>query len=200
MKKVYFVQVGFGFDESVYLPYAVGTIIAYCNADAQIKKQYEFSDIIFRRERLNDALAKIQNPYLVAFSCSVWNVEYNKALAKMIKEKYPDAVILFGGHSVSEDLKLIESEPYIDILMFGEGEESFCNLLKGFSDGDISRVNNIAYKNGGEIVKTPREFYDDISSYPSPYTSGVFNSLIKNNPGTDFLAVLETNRGCPYSC
>ena len=88
MKKVYFVQVGFGFDESVYLPYAVGTIIAYCNADAQIKKQYEFSDIIFRRERLTDALAKIQNPYLVAFSCSVWNVEYNKALAKMIKEKY----------------------------------------------------------------------------------------------------------------
>lgn len=200
MKKVYFVQVGFGFDESVYLPYAVGTIIAYCEAEPQIKNQYEFSDIIFRRERLNDALTKIQNPYLVAFSCSVWNVEYNKALAKLIKEKYPDTIILFGGHSVSEDLKLLESEPYIDILMFGEGEEAFCNLLKGFPDSDIKRVNNIAYRDGGEIIKTPREFYDDISSYPSPYTSGVFDELIKNNPDTDFLAVLETNRGCPYSC
>ena len=46
MKNVVFVQVGFEFDSSVYLPYAAGTLIAYCQQDETIRKEYDFSRII----------------------------------------------------------------------------------------------------------------------------------------------------------
>ena len=198
-RNIYFVQVGFEFDSAVYLPYAAGTIIAYCRADADVRERYEFRDIIFRREKLDDALGRIKDPYIAAFSCSTWNVEYNKALARRVKQKYPDCTVVFGGHSVAESGEMIETEDYIDFLMFGEGEQVFASLLKNI-DTDPDRVDNIAFRRDGEIVRTPRAYYNDISGYPSPYLSGLFDELIEKYPGQEFLSVLETNRGCPYSC
>ena len=197
MKKVYFVQVGFEFDGSVYLPYAVGTIIAYCRSVNKINEEYEFSDIIFCREKLQAALKKIKDPSVVGFSCSVWNMEYNKALARLIKEKYPESFIVFGGHSaVAENLSL----EYVDCVLLGEGEETFSSLLQGLSDRDISQVSNIAYKDKGTVIKTGRTCTKNIDNYPSPYLTGVFDEIISRNTDTEFLAVLETNRGCPYNC
>ena len=200
MKNVYFVQVGFEFDGSVYLPYAVGTIIAYCKENPQIKSEYAFPEIIFKREKLSSAMDKIRSPFMVAFSCSVWNMEYNKALAKRIKEKYPQCIIIFGGHSVSEDGKLLEAESYIDILMFGEGETVFSKLLLNLSKGDFKVTSDIAYRENGSIIRTERTLCEDLSELPSPYLSGIFDKIIEENKGMEFLSVLETNRGCPYSC
>ncbi len=201
MKKIYFVQVGFEFDGSVYLPYAAGAITASCLADEQLKTEYDFSDIIFRREKLAHALEKISDPYAVAFSCSVWNMEYNKALAQKVKERYPDCLIFFGGHSVSEDASLLAEEDYVDCLNFGEGEETFKGLLKALLNGDIGSAPSIAYRKDGKIIKAPPICLKNKElSYPSPYLTGVFDKIIAENPGVEFLSVLETNRGCPYSC
>ena len=200
MKNIYFVQAGFEFDGSVYLPYAVGTIIAYCKTDPEITAEYNFADIIFKREKLADAMNKIKEPYMVAFSCSVWNIEYNKALAKSVKEKYPECLIAFGGHSVDENGELIESEPYIDILTFGEGEKTFAQLLNNLSAGKIENTDNISYRKDGEIFKTGRSCSNSLEDLPSPYLSGTFKEIMENNRDVEFLSVLETNRGCPYSC
>ncbi len=200
MKNIYFVQVGFEFDGSVYLPYAIGTIIAYCQKDARIKSEYNFSDIIFKREKLASAMEKISDPFIVAFSCSVWNMEYNKALAKMVKEKSPGCTVVFGGHSVNEDASLLESEDYIDILVFGEGEMTFAGLLKNLLSGNIGDTDNIAYRENGCTIRTSRSLCKSLDELPSPYLSGIFDKIIAENKGVEFLSVLETNRGCPYSC
>lgn len=201
MKKVFFVQVGFEFDGSVYLPYAAGTILAYCAQDPLIRKTYTFSEIYFDRRDPRLILREAADPYIFAFSCSVWNMEYNKTLAKGIKEKYPDCQIIFGGHSVSEDAQLLSEEPYVDILMFGEGEQTFRHLLCALAQKrSLADVPNIAFRKDGETVCTQREYYDDLSAYPSAYLSGIFDDILRKNPQRDFLAVLETNRGCPYSC
>lgn len=200
MKNVYFVQVGFEFDGSVYLPYAVGTIIAYCKKEPKITSEYDFSDIIFKREKLSHALEKIKEPYMVAFSCSVWNIEYNKALAKLIKEKYPECIISFGGHSVDENGTLIESEEYIDVLTFGEGEKTVADLLINLSENKIDSTDNIAYRKDGKIIRTQRSYCATLDDLPSPYTTGVFDKIVEESQGIELLSVLETNRGCPYSC
>lgn len=200
MKKVYFVQAGFGFDGSVYLPYAVGTLIANCQRYPDIMAEYAFPDIIFSREKLSDALAKIQDPYLVAFSCSVWNIEYNKALARRIREAYPECRILFGGHNTGTGAGLLEQEECIDVLLFGEGEEVFADLLRKLPDNDLRAVRSIAFRENGKIVCTPKHVLGSLRDLPSPYTSGVFDRILEEHPDTDFLSVLETNRGCPYAC
>ena len=199
MRNVYFVQVGFDFDGAVYLPYAVGTIIAYCQKDPWIEENFCFRDIIFKREPLDAAMERISDPFIVAFSCSTWNMEYNKTLARRIKDRFPECKIIFGGHSVSESGDLIETEDYIDILTVGEGERVFAALLQNI-DTDLSGVNNILYRTSSGIVRTKRAVYHDISAYPSPYLNGLFDRLLEQYPTQEFLSVLETNRGCPYSC
>ena len=186
MRNIYFVQVGFDFDGSVYLPCAAGALIAYAKQFDDINAAYRFADIIFRRERLADALARIKDPYLVAFSCAVWNVEYNKALAKLVKEEYPDCHIHFGGHSVSPESDLLTTEPYIDSLMFGEGEVPFTALLRALPD-NLEKVENVAFRGTDGIVQmTDRAFYDNIATYPSVYLSGVLDKILAENPKTDF--------------
>ena len=199
-KNVYFVQVGFGFDGSVYLPYAVGTLIANCLRYPDITEQYVFADILFSREKLADAMQKIRDPYLVAFSCSVWNIEYNKALARLLRAAYPDCAIVFGGHNTGTGPQLLQQEDCIDILLFGEGEEAFAELLRRLPENDLHAVPSIAFRENGGVVCTPKRAPGKLDDLPSPYLCGVFDRLLQAHPDTDFLSVLETNRGCPYNC
>lgn len=201
MKNVYFVQVGFAFDKSVYLPYATGTIVAYCKAQPDIAAKYNFPEIIFRRDDIENIICKMDNPYIVAFSTYVWNVEFNKALARAVKAEFPECIIVFGGHSVSERMELLNKD-YIDILTFGEGEEVTVNLLRTLSCGeDISDCSGIAFRDsdGSHILTAPHR-PGSLDDYPSPYLTGVFDSIIESNPDTMFDTIIETNRGCPYSC
>ena len=38
----------------------------------------------------------------------------------------------------------------------------------------------------------------DLAEIPSPYTEGVFDHLMKANPNENWVALWETNRGCPF--
>ena len=201
LKNVYFIQVGFAFDKSVYLPYATGTIVAYCKAQPDIAAEYNFPEIIFRRDKINTIVNSMDNPYIAAFSTYVWNVEFNKALAKAIKEKYPECIIVFGGHSVSERMEFLKHD-YIDVLTLGEGEEVTANLLRALKNGDdLSDCNGIAFRDtdGSHILTAPHH-PDSVENFPSPYLTGVFDSIIENNPDLMFDTIIETNRGCPYNC
>lgn len=202
MKNVYFVQVGFSFDGSVYLPYAAGTLIANALRYPELRAEYVFPEIIYYREKLADALGKMKDPFLVAFSASVWNMEYNKTLARMVKETYPECLIVFGGHSVRAGGELLGQEPYIDYLICGEGEEAFADLLRTLKEdpSEIGSIPSIAYRKDGKIVCSPIAEPGDPSLFPSPYITGIFDKIMEENTGREFLAVLETNRGCPYRC
>jgi radical SAM superfamily enzyme YgiQ (UPF0313 family) len=199
-KSIYLIQVGFAFDRSLYFPCAAGAIAAYALADDFVKQTYEFKEFIFKREKLDAVISGMEEPFLAGFSCCVWNFEYNKALAKKLKTAFPECLIVFGGHNIPEGSSLLEEEDYIDVLVHGEGEEPFLELLKALPKANLPTVPNIAYREHSSIVETKKEDSSDIENYPSPYLSGVFDRLISKNPDVDFLAVLETNRGCPFSC
>lgn len=197
MKNIYMVQVGFSFDKSVYLPYSAGCIISYCKSIPEIREKYSFPKPIYKRDKIADIVASLDSPYMVGFSCYLWNTNFNMTLAKAVKEKFPECIIVFGGHNAPEDGSMLTTEDYIDIVMTGEGEETFASLLTA---EDINDCPNIYYRKNGEIIKTQEKFYDDISHYPSPFLDGTLDEVIDNDPDTDFLSVLETNRGCPFSC
>lgn len=201
MKNVYFIQVGFAFDKSVYLPYATGTIVAYCKSLPDIAEEYDFKEIVFRRDDIDRIVSGMESPYIAAFSTYVWNVEFNKALAKAVKEKYPECIVVFGGHSVSDRMEFLEKD-YIDILTLGEGEEVTAGLLRALKYGeDLSQCSGIAFRDAdGRKILTAPHCPETLENYPSPYLTGVFDSIIEKNPDLMFDTIIETNRGCPYSC
>ncbi len=199
-KNIFLAQANYLHGRATFLPYAAGTLIANAKADPALCDYYEFAEPLFLREDVEAVVAKIDNPCLFGFSNYIWNHEYNRVLAKRIKEKHPDCIIVFGGHHITPDSKLMQTEDYIDIMIFGEGEEIFALLLTALKNGtDLSEVPNIAYRENGRPVESKKAKICGID-YPSPYLTGVFDSIFENYPEYDFHAIFETNRGCPYNC
>ncbi len=199
-KNIYLAQINYLHGKSTFLPYAAGTLIANAKANVEIADYYEFKEPLFIRESIEKALSKIENPFLFGFSNYIWNHEYNKVLAKKIKEKYPDCIIVFGGHQITPDTSLMKNEDYIDIMCFGEGEETFASLLLALKNGKpLSTVPNIGYRENGNVKFSFSKKAEGVD-YPSPYLTGVFDSILEHYPDIDFHSVFETNRGCPYNC
>ena len=201
-KKVYLVQINVTYSKAIaYLPYAAGCLAAYAWNDDEIKQSYELAEILCVRHSLDESFAKIKDPAVIGFSCYVWNMEYNLRLAAMVKEKYPDCVVVFGGHNVPDNTSLLEKHSFIDVLMHAEGEEPFALLLKALDgNGKIEDIPDISFRSGNGFVTTEKKRLYDISGYPSPYTSKTFDPIFEKYPDITFHATLETNRGCPYAC
>lgn len=202
-QNVYLVQANAVYGESVksaYLPYASGCLAAYAWADDRIRERYRLGRFIFTKENIDEAVASLEFPFLVGFSCYVWNMEYNKRFAAKLKERYPETVVVFGGHNVRPDGSDLNDLPYVDLVMHGEGEQPFKRLLLALAEGtDPAEVDNLSFRDGDRIVTTKYTVPCDISDYPSPYTGGYFDDIIRDS-GILPSVIWETNRGCPNRC
>ena len=203
MKNVYLIQPNNLLSNEIFLPYAAGAIAAYAWQFEEIQREYALCDIFFMKEDIERVVERMDNPFFVGFSCYMWNVNYNLSLAQRIKEKYPQCIIALGGPQIPDDTEYMEQYPFIDLLMYGEGEITFYRLLQELAaEKNLSGIDNICFRQNYTLCKTPRTYNRDVSTFPSPYAAGVFDDIV-NNPAYAHLAfsgVLETNRGCPYQC
>ncbi len=203
-KNVYFVQVDVSTDlnvQSVYLPYTAGVLVASAFRSDIVKENCLFKEFIFLRENALDVVSRMENPAFIGFSCYSWNTEYNKLLAKAVKKRFPECLIVFGGHDVADNFDMLEENFFIDVLCHGEGEETIRSLLEAYvQNKPFEGVNNISFrKREGGYLRTPTVLQTTLD-YPSPYLDGWFDDIIASHPDTTFNATLETSRGCPYHC
>jgi putative methyltransferase len=188
VKNVYLFQpqyaVDVGTQVNYYLPYSVGCIWSYAQQFDDIKRNYRLADLIFSRELLTSLLDRLDNPAVCGFGCYVWNENYCVTVAQAIKQRWPECIIVFGGPQANSHMTRYE---FIDSIILGEGEENFAALLREVLSG-----------------KLPDLFYQkrriEVLDFPSPYTAGVFDAIIAQNPNVVWAMTLETNRGCPYAC
>ena len=213
-KKLYFVEVDSvysNFEKKLKLPYSTGLIWSYCLQNQEIKNNYELADWICYRDDINVVFDKIENPSIVGFSCFTWNWKFNKILAQKIKDKYPNCLIVFGGKEppneqwLSQNSKWFKSYPYLDIIVHGEGELTFEEiLLENLKNKpDYTTIEGCSIINKNSYITTlPRQRITDLRESPSPYLSGMFDEIYEKykKEGFIFSAVLESARGCPYSC
>jgi len=192
-KNIYFSQVnystGSGKFKGYWFPYSVATIWAYVQQFKWVTDNFELKELLFKRETPQELLDRIDEPHIFCFSNYVWNYEYNKKVAEAIKKKYPDCLISFGGPQVTKrpkEKKLFEKNPFIDTISLGEGERNFLTLLEDYQTDSVKQM--YAFDRLQEL------------DFPSPYGMGLFEKMIQDNPGYQWNAVLETNRGCPFKC
>jgi putative methyltransferase len=194
MHNVYLLQPAhgnvFGGTEGYWLPYSVGCLWSFAVQNPVIKENFTLKELVFKRMSIDETIKNFDNPSVAAFSCYVWNYEYCKKLAKAIKEKWPKCLIVFGGPQVTKlpyEKSFFKKHPYVDTIVNGEGEPAFLDILLSLHHNNpIKKVSTFARMANLE--------------YPSPYTSGIFDKIVNDNPEYYWQGVLETNRGCPYSC
>ncbi len=203
-KNIYFVQVSAVIcdkQKSIYLPYSVGCLAAYAWNNPRFSEAFRFGRFVYVKEDIDTSVASLDNPYAVAFSCYVWNNEYSNAYARRVREVWPDAKIIFGGHNLSPDGRSLTNKQFIDAVIHGEGEETFTELMLAYNDAsDLAAVNGITFRDKDGVIHTtsPRTL-GDVTDYPSPYLTGYFDDIIKEDV-YKFPVVWETNRGCPNCC
>ncbi len=199
-KNLYFFQVNYSYGRSAHIPYTAGQLSAYALSDKDVGESFTLSEIFFLREAPERVMERIEAPAVAAFSTYIWNFNYNKTIARMIKEKYPDCVIVFGGHHVSPGGALLEECPYIDYLLHGEGEIIFRRLLRSVLGLEGAEdIPGISVRTANGIITNP-EMISSECDFPSPYLLGYFDKIINEHPEKEFMALIETSRGCPNSC
>jgi len=153
-------------------------------------------------------LAAMEDPLVAAFTIYFWNRTASLELARRVKQRWPACQIVIGGNDVTNQQDAVFAEaPWVDVLVHGEGELRFAELLRRFlraarsgeGTATLTGIAGISYRSSpGEIITTPpAERIADLSLVPSPILSPVFSDA---DLAATRVIVYETNRGCPYSC
>jgi radical SAM superfamily enzyme YgiQ (UPF0313 family) len=178
-------SVKIGENNQFWLPYSAACLWAYAQQFDDVTQNWHLAGLHYKRQPIDEVLAELNQPQLCAFSIYVWNEQYCLKLAEQIKNKWPDCKIIFGGPQTGV---LHFEHEFVDCIVNNEGEQAFVDILRQVSDNQTLE----------KMVKGPR--MKDLS-YPSPYTLGLFDDIIKNKVDNEkFEATIETNRGCPYAC
>ncbi|MGV3526201.1 MAG: B12-binding domain-containing radical SAM protein [Candidatus Sericytochromatia bacterium] len=184
------------------LPYAVGLLQAYVQQHAPDPRRYLFLLTQFERLPLQQAARQLAQADVVGISLYVWNERYSLALAAAVKALNPRCLIVVGGPQVPDQpAAFLAAQPALDLCVHGEGEQVFLELLEHLPARDWSRLSGVSFRVGEAVVTRPRApRLRNLENIPSPYLSGTFDTLLLSQPQRRWVAVWETNRGCPFSC
>ena len=91
-RKIYFNEYNVLLGKSTYLPLVSGVLHAHALLSPKIKKSCDFQPYIFHLDAPEDILKRYVDPFVAAFSMSMWNEQLSLRVAREVKEKYPDCI------------------------------------------------------------------------------------------------------------
>ncbi len=190
---------------TVYPPLGILSIAAFLRTnrydidviDADINNQ-SFQDI--------ENYIRQYQPTIVGITMTTLQCKTVFSLSELIKIKFPEVVIVVGGvHPSALKAEILKQCPHIDIVVIGEGEQTFLELLRTIENqGSLDSVDGICYQDSGMIRTTrPRKFIENLDSLPFPAFDLV--SPISKYPGPYPVQSRPTihimaSRGCPFGC
>jgi radical SAM superfamily enzyme YgiQ (UPF0313 family) len=158
--------------------------------------------------KLWDAIAA-NPPDVLMLSNYVWNERLSLHLAQLGKRIKPDMLTVMGGPNIhlepERQIAWLESQPEIDVYVLGEGDLIASELVKRFVECDfsISKLteqtlpSSVYRKADGTIGRNETwDRHKEVDEVPSPFLTGVLDEFFDGR----LTPLLETNRGCPFSC
>ena len=197
------IQISQAFLQQQYLPYVAGLLQAYALQHCKTPQRFKFLPPLFRRSAPKTHLEACQETDIAGFSVYVWNINYSLELARLLKEENPQRWIIFGGPHVPDHAEeFLREHPFIDVVVHGEGEPAFLELLESWPHGQWQGIAGISWLDaqGQFQYQPPMPRMRDLDCIPSPYLTDIFEPLLKTYPTEDWIVLWETNRGCPFSC
>ena len=191
------------------LPLNVGYIASYLkNKHPEVTIEI-FKDPIKLMDRISE-----KPPDVLALSHYEWNSNLDLAVLKHMKKINADTVTVMGGPNFdTSDLdwmhNFFQDRPNLDAYIYGEGELSFTTFVE-LLQGNDKKISNIPFeelpgsvfyldKKLNKIINNPKNFVErlNLTDHPSPYLTGIMDPFLADPL---LSPIIETNRGCPYSC
>lgn len=186
-----------------FLPYSVGLLQVYAEQHLRQPERFIFLPPLHQRRPLNESVAYFAEADIIGFSTYTWNMQRSLAVAQMLKIQRPDRLIIFGGPQVPDRAEeFLKAHPFVDVCCHGQGEAVFLQILESWPDSDWRGIAGISYLDAlGHFMTRPKASrMSDLNQIPSPYLAGAFDTLMRDFPSTIWVAMWESNRGCPFSC
>jgi radical SAM superfamily enzyme YgiQ (UPF0313 family) len=202
-RRIGLVQINNSFSGQNYLPYSAGILQAYAQQNLKRPEDFEFLLPLYTRLPVEEAVSRLEGTDAAFFSAYVWNVRISLEVARALKARRPETLVVFGGPQVPDRCEeFLRANRFIDLVTHGEGEAVFTAVLENLDRAKWRDVPSVSYLDAdGRLVETPKAArLTDLSVIPSPYLSGVFDPLMRAYPEEKWIALWETNRGCPFSC
>jgi radical SAM superfamily enzyme YgiQ (UPF0313 family) len=192
------------------MPLSLGYIKATAYAKPEIRSSTDIRICAYRgsataSEIIHDLLAQ-EPPDILGFSVCGWNLYRFAAVAETYRRVKPDGWIVFGGpHVANQAERVCRLYPAVDVVVNGEGEFIFRDLLEAYLGGldksELDHIPGISFQRDGRVVTTARrDRIANLDDIPSPFLEGILPFRDENGRAIYGVALLETNRGCPYKC
>jgi len=183
-----------------YFSLALGYLKAHALADKEVATAANVEIVDFCTD-CNDPLQVAfyivnSKPDVLGLSCYCWNIDVMRHIAQMVRKTRPQTKIVAGGPEVTPNAEeFLDANPWFDIVVRGEGEETFRELLRTLANGaGPADVDGVSYREGDHIfANEARPLIEELDAIPSPYLTGILAPR-------EHVTYLETFRGCPYKC
>ena len=189
------------------IPLGAGLVAAYA------KKKFPDATIdVFKAVTPLLEAIKQDPPDILGLTNYLWNRNLALAVAEYAKNIRPEILIVFGGpeidsHPVDIDL-FAEKYGVVDIFVQHEGELAFSNIIQKFIDENRNKEqlrNSILELGNCFIVDSKNKILagpglprlEDLDDIPSPYEMGLLDKFLADE---NYMPMIQTNRGCPFSC
>ncbi len=189
---------------------------------AYIRKQgyrVDVIDILIQKIGMEDLIAYIEetNPKAIGFSAITPIFHNTVKYAQRIKERFPDILIVIGGHHATIlTEEVTRDNPCFDLVVFGEGEQTLLEIMdlykaKNYQVKDflhdfksLSQVAGLAFRHYQKvIINSRRPVIEDVDQLPYPARDLVpmdkyvpLPNQYKRLPLLHMLVI----RGCPFQC
>ena len=186
-------------------PLGISFVASY--AVKELGSELDFQ--LFKFPEVLERALREDPPVMLCCSSYSWNLELGCKIATLAKQHIPGLIVVFGGPNFplvdAERLEYLSKRPTIDFFVQLEGEVGFVDLVRKLAacDFDSKRfkssgepVLNTCYLAGDTLVTGALERIRDINLIPSPYLTGILDPFFD----LPLTPMLETARGCPFSC
>lgn len=195
-----------------YLPPPLGIIQLAAFLESEVKDvEIEVLDCNARHvdwKGMEDEIASF-NPDVVASSalatCNTYLAVRTLDTAKKVNSNV--LTVAGGQHFTATAQESLETYPPIDVIVRGEGEQTFAELVKN-ADKRLAfpQIKGISFRHNGKIVHNPpRPLIEDLNDLPYPGYHFVKDLVHKYHfkamAGVKSpYALIEGSRGCPHHC
>lgn len=144
------------------------------------------------------------DPRVIGFSINNSSLYPALELARKLKQKKPEIKVILGGPMfiVPVDIEPMIGNDCVDIIVLGEGEETFTELTGLLGKGtDVDSCKGIVYKKEGRVIKTgPRPLIKNLDELP--FLDFIDLPLDRYEPPGHLgrHISLMTSRGCIQNC
>ena len=137
-----------------------------------------------------------------AITPSIYKAE---SVLEIASEACPDAIRVLGGiHATFMYKQVLSEAPWIDVIVRGEGEEIFQNLIRCIDAGrwpaDRGTIKGLAYRDGEQIVATQAASTVKELDVINPDWSLLEWAKYIYVPLGVRVAIPNMARGCPFTC